>query len=513
MPITPTAPCIPWETLRDAYVSRFGPLLRADAKLDFGDPPPPFDPDEPEESIQDRLSRPLPSPTAACAAVHAAKVSFYELSFASPTEADPRVVLATFGAAPRAGHEVFLVSAVPFEGFGGVLEELWDHHTPFSPGMVVPMKMWHTPFAAVLLAPPGAGSISLGDVGGTERFALRVIPLTRAEAELAADSVERLVSALRSAGVLDAVDPMRDCLFCPRTTQRYWALMRPPLIEITQRRLQMRSERLARLVAINAPECITEGDERLVFATKLLLKHIESKHVDPESPAERQAERFRIRVRLLKESLDGAKNLLDKGAVPGPLRLPCVQIATLALTTHPIAKQLLLAAEGDPDKERFDVEELLPELVNLIRQARSDADPAALLSGGRKGFAAAQEHGAGADGFIAPHVVWAYVMKGMFVTQQELSTKQGAATAKAIEVGIETANLALAREADGLPIKRLEMAGRSIILHMMKTWRLAHVVEGPMPEPSGQSPGSPALKQKAGKRQAPKKSPNPKKYH
>ena len=85
----------------------------------------------------------------------------------------------------------------------------------------------------------------------------------------------------------------------------------------------------------------------------MLLAHIEARPIDPETPAARLAEQLRQRMSLLDEALSGVKELFEKGAVPRPLRPVCAQIATLAVTTHPIARKLLLGAEDGADDEPF----------------------------------------------------------------------------------------------------------------------------------------------------------------
>lgn len=493
----PEFPSVSWETLRDAYTARFGEPLRIEAEYDFGEPPPEADDgDESELRPPDSGSTPgspldvdeselrariesLPPPPRDDDLDD--KMLFWELTFASLTEADPRVVMASFGAAPRAGNEVFLASAVPFGGFAGVIKALIRDHAPLSPGMVIPMKIWSTPFQAVLLAPPGAGSIPLGRAGDVERFSLNVVPLTRAEMELAADSVDRLVAALRAAGALEATDPMRDCVLVPSATERYWAFVRPLLLEDTQDRLEQRSVRLGRLTGLGVPSFVLESDQRLVVQARLLLRHILSKKVDPGSPAERRAELFRRRTSSFEEISDHVSEVFQRGAVPAVLRLPCALIVAITTATHPVAQRLLLDVEGQPDRERFEVEELLPRLIRLIRESRPDADPAALLAGGRRGYALAQERAAVADGFVANHVAWEYVVAGMVTAMEDRATEEGAATVTAMRAGIDAANRVLLREGALPPMDRLKDASALIIVRIARTWCEALGLELPAP--------------------------------
>ena len=92
----PLVPPVPWEILRDAYAPRFGPLRTVNIEYDMGDPPPPCDPDE-EWTAADLPPLGMPPPLADCDYLDP-EVLYFHLTFGSPAEADPRVVLATFGA-------------------------------------------------------------------------------------------------------------------------------------------------------------------------------------------------------------------------------------------------------------------------------------------------------------------------------------------------------------------------------------------------------------------------------
>lgn len=492
-------PYIPWETLRDLYLARFGPLISVEPEIDFGkwegiDPS--FDEDD-EDDGDDDDARPeagedaagdlMPSAEKLAAvlgsyedfkeASDASVLLHYELRFGHLTEDDPREVVASFGAAPRAGHEVFLACAVPFDAFRGVIGELTRKHAPLAPGMVVPIDIEDTAFSAVLLAPVGAGSIPLGQAGGAPRFALQVIPLTAAEAELGADSVGRLVAALRAAGALEVTDPLRDCVLDPGRTQAEWALVRAPMLDWMRGRLTSRQERYERLVEMKAPESIIAGERYLVTSMRLQIRHIEAKPVDPSSPAEGRAAMYRRRRETLQGILRGAGELVRKGAVPVILQPLCGVVLLSALHTHPLSGRLLAEAEGDEEARRdprapqCDVEKLLPALVDLIRQLVPDSDPAALLSAGRVGHSVAQENAAVSDGFVAPHVAWEYVLTGMSLELiRDVPDAQRDSLAMALQAGLHLVNRAFLSDDDRPALERLEAMSRTVVLGMLREW-------------------------------------------
>lgn len=511
---TPDPPYIPWETLRDLYLARFGPLISVEPEIDFGrwegiDPSFDIDGDDDErsEAGEDAAGDLPPSPENLAAALDsyedfqeasdASVLLHYELRFGHLTEDDPREVVASFGAAPHAGHEVFFAGAVPFDAFRGVISQLTRRHGPLAPGMVVPMEIEDTAFSAVLLAPEGAGSIPLGQAGGAPRFALQVIPLTAAEAALAADSVDRLVAALRAAGALEVTDPLRDCVLEPGRTQAEWALVRAPTLDWMRRRLSSRQERLEHLVEMKAPESIIAGERYLVTSMKLQIRHIEAKPVDPSSPAELRAATRRRHRDTMDQILRGAGELVRKGAVPVMLQPLCAVVLLAAFHTHPIGQRLLAEAVGDeearsdPRALRCDLDKLLPALVDLIREIAPDSDPAALLSAGRVGHSVAQETAAVADGFVAPHVAWEYVLTGMGLELiRDIPDAHRDSLAMALQAGLHLVNRAFVSEDARPALERLEAMSRMIVLGMLREWLEA---EGrPVGRRSGEAAQQPA---------------------
>ena len=132
---------------------------------------------------------------------------------------------------------------------------------------------------------------------------------------------------------------------------------------------------------------------------------------------------------------------------------------------------------------------MLSDVLKTLRQHSVDVDPAAVIAAGREGLAVAQQHATTADGFIAPHVAWAYVMAGVFQSLEDASTEEGLAIGDAMGAGIETVNALLTEEDDREPVERLQELGKFIVFRMVKAWLNARGIETPLPEPSEPPPG------------------------
>lgn len=495
----PVAPPIPWEMLRDAYALHFGSLIDVHEEREDGSEQPPVADDD-EDLIPDVETMALD-----CEAYMAADVSHYVLRFDARTGEAWRVTFATFGAADLlGGFEVFLESAVPFSRFE-LLVEMVCEHGPLSPGMVVPMEIWGTPFRAMLVAPPGAGSISVGEENGAERFALRLVPLTSAEQKLAADSVDRLVASLRAAGALGPCDPFRSCALLPHSTERFWAILRPSFLAERERSRERMQEHLEKMVALQAPESFIERARRSLLEGKALERHLDSRPPDPSTPAERDAARYHSSLEVQKEIYRPVMELFDRGAVPGAIRALSAAVVAVTLETHPIARRLSDLAQGRQTAFKFNPDELMARVVSMLRELVPDSDPARLLHAGRHGLAAAVDGAAAADGFVAPHLVWWFVVGAMFVALEDRSTEESTAAAVAAQAGLETANLALVREDDRGPLELLQAAGQTIVLRMVKTWFEVLGIDVGAPSPEKAS-----AKQGASRRKTERK---PRNYH
>jgi hypothetical protein len=384
---------------------------------------------------------------------------------------------------------VFLAAAAPSPALGAVLGEGALTGVPLAPGSVVPLPIETTPFVAVLLAPLDAGSFVVERTQGQERCALRAIPLTHAEAKLASDSVDQLVRALRSTGALGFMDPQRDCALVPAATRRFWALQRPWLEHRTRRRVEQAAEHRDEMVALGAPQCMIEDFERRLRVARAELRHIESKKVDPEAREERFAkaifehsERFE---RIWKEASKGLPLPPEREA-----RRAMAEIVGVALTTHPVAEQLVALLEGDKAPP-FEVDFLVARVADWIRDFHPAADLGALLAAGRSGAAVAAATPATSDGGESPSDTWKTVVWSMYLKLFDPASlaeaRMDPLIASVVE-GIGMAAAAFARtdsEPPESPEGRLVAEARMILLKMLMTYHDIpldeehRVVEGP----------------------------------
>jgi hypothetical protein len=491
-------PYIPWETLRDAYSSRFGELLEAYAEHDWV-----YDKkDEPDEEEEERLAETGANPSsseeenedegraalweliARCRAAQEAAdlrrwprvpVAYNGLWFRQSNGGETRQVIATFGAAPYSGgHELFISSLLFLGNFSLLLSDLVEGHAPLEPGMVLPVKpdtRRSLAFTAALILPVGIGSFSLGMVGGVERFALQVVPLTPWEKKLADDSIEKVALALERAGVLWATDPLRDCVVSPEGTQEYWAFERPKLIERTKRKLRKEMVHREKLVRIQAPSFCLDEQEKNIAACRAFIAFLEARKVDPELEAEKLAAECRaieeVLTRVFEETEIAAR------MTPRELGDICPEIFSLAMSTHPHADLLLQAAIGNTVPLRFDLDAFLASMVDWFRDHHSDANPTTVLEAGRAGFAAAKEESFATDGVVAPHVAWTFVVRSIYATLHDTSTERGADYAVSVTRGIEAVSEALARDDTGEPpYRRLVAAANATIVAMAFNWHL-----------------------------------------
>lgn len=438
---------------------------------------------------------------------------FWELTFGPMSEEDPRVVKASFGAARHASHEVFLVSAAPFHGFAGLLKKVVLASGTLVPGAVIPLAIDETMFEAVLLAPPGAGSISLAERGYPDRFALRVIPLTAAEAALGERSLDELLAALRAAGALDVTDPLRDCVVAPLTTRRFWAAARHRLLDYVQWKLELRSARLARMIAAKVHELIILNDVRLVKEVRLLLQHIESRPVDPDSPEEQAVALWLSWSAPLQPVAAELQRLADAGAIPDLIRRLWWEIVCITMATHPVARRLLPVAPGQPQLARLDAGEMLDLMVKLFRVGHPNVDPATLLAAGRQSLETARENGAADGGIAAPEVAWRLALTALCLALEDRSTKTGAALGLARRAGVHVADRSLLREDVLTPSERLREVTMTMVLRMTKVLldELGYEVPSrgpakrwPETRPAAQEPEEPAWFEKL---KSPKKPP------
>lgn len=468
-PEQPPPPYIAWEQLRDAYLSRFGPLFDSEPRYDFQD-------DDPlDDALSDAAAEPGDgAPEIALterdlARIKAAEAVYFQLQLGA-IESDPHIVYATFGAGPRTGgHEVFLASAMPFWPFQWLLEDKALTGVALAPGLVLDLPIHDTPFTALLLAPADAGSLIFRSPRGRDAYALRVIPLTAPERALAAVSLADLVRGLRRGGVLDVVDPLRDCTLSPRRTRSFWAFARPDLLEATRRTIARALADHDEMVASRA----SGEDLTLVLQTLALARatqrHLEARQPDPTSPEERFASHVRGNDPLVLRVLTEATRSFP-AARGTAWRIAMAEIVGVTLQSHPVAQQFIALAGGIALPSDFDAERLVQWVAAWIERFHPTADLEAIVGAGRSGARVATTERLTADGAVAPSEAWKTVLWAMYL-QLYLPDNPDEANEdkllKAVYGGIGV-GADIFQTVDDVPAAdRLADVARMIVLHML----------------------------------------------
>jgi hypothetical protein len=485
-------PLIPWETLRDAYSARFGALSavhevydwfheasRLEDSLDDSAPSAAEDEGAGRESFLCELIEQIVRRNEEEEALEmpSEPVAYYALWFRSHGEAGPRFVTATFGAAPYTGGvELFLSSEIMLSNFDILLADLVEDHAPLAPNTIVPIRVRPFPFTAVLLLPVGERSFSLGRVGGVERYALQVVPLTASERALGEDSVESLVRSLSRAGVLAATDPLRDCVLCPERTRYFWAHQRPGVLSRAKRKIDAWRSLKDRLAAAGASEARLVVEEQAILSAEGLVRHIESREIDPDSEAERMA----AKVRALRETLERLYVEIEPTmrVIPEALRETCQEVLGLGLGTHPLADALFREIIGGVEPPDFGTESLLASVLEWFRDNRPELSTSLLLRAGRAGLELAREQAAAADGVLPVHIAWSFAVQNMYFLPEEEWAEGAEARIDIVSKGIETVSDCLAYEAlDAPPFDRLVIAVKTTVFQMSGRFH-AHVQGG-----------------------------------
>lgn len=231
------------DVLREAYVSRFGPIAST------------------RDVYDDQGQR----------------IVFQILALGDAVgDHGARVVYASLGASrSTAGYDVIFTAAVPFEQFKDAVDELAESTSPLAPFLVVPHEIQGTFYTALLLVPAAEGEQVLGRMDGPLVDVLLALPITEAEQRLAADDPRQVLGRLRAAEALRAV-PFRECLVAPAVTQAFRFQLEQELLSATGRRFQTSLDRLDRLEELGAPEEIVGRERRLVAGRRALLHYLDS---------------------------------------------------------------------------------------------------------------------------------------------------------------------------------------------------------------------------------------------
>jgi hypothetical protein len=481
---TDLAPPFSWEALRDAYTARFGDLIEVHEAYDWPAEPIVVDgsagddddaeaedyPRTPEEEAAEReaflaeISREMARAREAKDKAMEADadkdedpeprhepVAYYTLWFRSRGQARPRFVTATFGAAPyTGGFELFLTSAIPIRNFDSLLTELVESTTPLEPNkrFTIPLGMGKIPLEAALVLPASKSGSSIGR--GVR--ALQVVPVTPWEWVLGGRSMDALVLSLEAEGVIEETDPLRNCVVSPGETRKFWARQRPVLLSRLSRKLRAVKARRDELVSQGASAARIAQQEQAIQKAELLLRHVESRELEPEDAAFAAwaAERGRQIVEVFQRLFQVLGPTLS--ALPDELRWTCQDVLGLALVAHPLADRLLREIVGDAAlPQELDAEDVLRRAVSWFRENRPGAPESLLLAAGRDGLAAASRQTSAGDGALPWHVAWTSMAKHMFGLARDDLPERGESRVDVMAVGIEAVSDALAFEALGAP--------------------------------------------------------------
>jgi hypothetical protein len=292
----------------------------------------------------------------------------------------PPIVYTSMGAS---GHEITLASTVPFTPFDRAVEDLACGAARRAPLDVVPYPIEGSPFEALLFLPPGDGTLELGLVGGAPRYALRAVPITRAERLLAEERPKEAIAILRRAGALIA-DPLRSCTLDPARTRRFWAHRRPWLVSWVGERMRDGTVHLAWLRARDTSQEIISQGERVLQMRRALLAHLEAPPAGPPAPEEaRLATHTSIAAtsgKLVEKALRPWRELLTR-----PIEEALAELLVSVLATHPESVRLHRAAEGgDPDAALVFDERSIPRLAEVILGWHLDEDLDDLIAAGQR---------------------------------------------------------------------------------------------------------------------------------
>jgi len=475
-------PSIPWEALRDVYLTQLGPLLRITNRYDFEDYDPPDDTDDPAALI------PIPY-----SELGNAEIVCFHVALGAP-ETDPRTVYATFAAGPRTGgHEVFLVSAMPFPPFEMLIHDKALTGVALSPGVVIPLPEdtfyleAFTPFTAVLLAPVAAGSIAFPLPNGEERCALRAIPLTEPERLLAASSLPELLHALRRVGALESVNPLRECAIKPEGTWRFWTKARPEMEERLNEMLLDAAQRREKLVSLGAPDEDLEDADLSNTQDQAAKRYVDGTPRAPASREEADAERLRRHNELLADVFTEAWRGLPMPAEPSR-RLAIGQVVAITLQTHPVATRLVALAGGVGTLDPFEPDKVARRAARCIHRMHPEADLEALVEAALTGANVGVKQ-VTADGAVAPSNTWRAILYAICLRLYDPPSLEDARhdpETRAVLEGVSLSAVLFQRHDDAPPKERLAAGARQIALHM-----LAVFLDMP-PEPGSGSGPAPA---------------------
>jgi hypothetical protein len=396
-----------WETMMDAYTGRFGdvvdvPLLGREKAL--------------------RL---------------------FVLVFGSAWPAGT-VTYASFGATwGPAGNEIFLTSLTPYYAFEHAVKQLAAQvPRDLRPLGVVHHEVEYTLFDSMLVVPERDGTFVLGEVEGAVRHALRLVPITPAERQLATRDPERLLDLLRAQRALVA-DPLRGCVVEPESdgVRRANAAA---LLHHHQRKVRERTERYERMVAKRAPDVFLYYNGKSLNEARATLAYLEA-HVpailpEPDAPEllDKNARKERLEA-LLGEYLGRS---FDPYAPLAPRRVAQIfcSFLVIALFSHPFVEPVTDQAVMGPgvrparahEHEEHKIRVLGFEVAAQLAKDLSLASPQALEKRAEEVVAEARRaFASGADGSWRLYA-WSALVPAVCMTAADLGPLQGPAAEHAL---------------------------------------------------------------------------------
>ena len=303
----------PWDRIVDAYRSRFGELESYDsvALCETG-----LDEMELDEDFEENDG-----------------VVCWILQFRRVNAGATEIAYATLGASVHTGgFELFTLSATPCSTLSSTLLEVIG--APIGARCVVPLDQRYAFVGATLLA-PDEGSFELPRLGrGRPKTALQLVPITSAEAELAARDHAALVSALRKGGALERMDPTRSCTLTPEPT--FWNEQRREILCKTYGFIERSKVTRRRMLELDAPEIVLGERARVAEHARELIAFL----LGQPEPLPVDLAIFVRRLPAFNDLVDGV--LRELGDVLSPeVEAAADGFIRFVLATHPRAAPLM----------------------------------------------------------------------------------------------------------------------------------------------------------------------------
>ena len=358
------------------------------------------------------------------------------------------LVYASFGASLQPpGHELFLTATVRWFGLERLIKRIFRAGVgDLAPLSILPCNIPATPFSAVLALPDEDGSFPLP--GG--RRALRIVPISPAEEQLAARDPQKLLALLRDAGAFVA-DPMRAPVVAGTRDQGRRANA-GLLLWGMRSALHADQDNVAHILGLGlAPEGQAPPDDPFLAASRATLAHFEAAAAAilgaPDAPeiADESTRESRL-LGILGDILSGSVDPYFDQLPPDLLPLSRA-FMLLVLLAHPLVQPVLYEAatgEGlEPPNERgsqvAETRRVVERSVSAIGRLFRTVPRRELVALARRTLA--ETHGAYDPAQGVPWEVraWADVAPPLCLAATPPPEEQGAAAAQALRASVERA--------------------------------------------------------------------------